>query len=137
MIRIFFWILFFPCMGYSQAKVVEIIKDRRIDLLIQKQEELNKKAYIESRKTMSGFRVMVLSTNDRNKAMDVKTTLLREFPEHKTYLIYQSPNFKIQIGNFRTQAEAEKLKKIIMRLYPDGVIIVPATIEFKQEEEIN
>jgi hypothetical protein len=66
----------------------------------------------------------------------VKTILLRDFPEHKTYLIYQSPNFKIQIGNFRTQAEAEKLKKIIMRLYPDGVIIVPATIEFKQEEEI-
>lgn len=137
MIRIFFWMLFFPCMGFSQAKVVEIIKDRRIDLLIQKQEELNKKAYLDSRKTMSGFRVMVLSTNDRAKATDVKTTLLREFPEHKTYLIYQSPNFKIQIGNFRTQAEAEKLKKIIMRLYPDGVIIVPATIEFKQEEEIN
>jgi hypothetical protein len=136
MIRLFLGILFLPMIGFSQAKVVEIIKDNRIDLLIQKQEELNKKAFIESRKTMSGFRVLVLSTNDRNKAMEVKAILLRDFPEHKTYLIYQSPNFKIQIGNFRTQAEAEKLKKIIMRLYPDGVIIVPATIEFKQEEEI-
>jgi hypothetical protein len=136
MIRLFFGILFLPMIGFSQAKVVEIIKDNRIDLLIQKQEELNKKAYLENRKTMSGFRVLVLSTNDRNKATEVKTILLRDFPEHKTYLIYQSPNFKIQIGNFRTQAEAEKLKKIIMRLYPDGVIIVPATIEFKQEEEI-
>lgn len=136
MIRLFLGILFLPMFGFSQAKVVEIIKDNRIDLLIQKQEELNKKAYLENRKTMSGFRILVLSTNDRNKAMEVKTSLLRDFPEHKTYLIYQSPNFKIQIGNFRTQAEAEKLKKIIMRLYPDGVIIVPATIEFKQEEEI-
>jgi hypothetical protein len=136
MIRLFLGILFLPMIGFSQAKVVEIIKDNRIDLLIQKQEELNKKAFIESRKTMSGFRVLVLSTNDRNKAMEVKAILLRDFPEHKTYLIYQSPNFKIQIGNFRTQAEAEKLKKIIMRLYPDGVIIVPTTIEFKQEEEI-
>jgi hypothetical protein len=136
MIRLFLGILFLPMIGFSQAKVVEIIKDNRIDLLIQKQEELNKKAFIESRKTMSGFRVLVLSTNDRNKAMEVKANLLRDFPEHKTYLIYQSPNFKIQIGNFRTQAEAEKLKKIIMRLYPDGVIIVPTTIEFKQEEEI-
>jgi hypothetical protein len=79
---------------------------------------------------------MVISTNNRTKALDVKTTLLRDFPEHKTYLIYQSPNFKVQIGNFKTQVEAEKLRKTIVRLYPEGVIIVPATIETKTEEEV-
>lgn len=136
MINKIIWILFFPVIGFSQAKSVEIIKDHRLDLLIQKQEELNKKAYLENKKSIPGFRVMVINTNDRTKALDVKTTLLRNFPEHKTYLIYQSPNFKVQIGNFKTQAEAEKLKKIIVRLYPDGVIIVPTTIEIKTEEEI-
>jgi len=136
MIKKIIWILFFPIIGFSQAKSVEIIKDHRLDLLIQKQEELNKKAYLESKKSIPGFRVMVINTNDRTKALDVKTTLLRNFPEHKTYLIYQSPNFKVQIGNFKTQVEAEKLKKIIVRLYPDGVIIVPTTIEIKTEEEI-
>jgi hypothetical protein len=136
MINKIIWILFFPVIGFSQAKSVEIIKDHRLDLLIQKQEELNKKAYLENKKSIPGFRVMVINTNDRTKALDVKTTLLRNFPEHKTYLIYQSPNFKVQIGNFKTQVEAEKLKKIIVRLYPDGVIIVPTTIEIKTEEEI-
>ena len=136
MIKKIIWILFFPVIGFSQAKSVEIIKDHRLDLLIQKQEELNKKAYLENKKSIPGFRVMVINTNDRTKALDVKTTLLRNFPEHKTYLIYQSPNFKVQIGNFKTQVEAEKLKKIIVRLYPDGVIIVPTTIEIKTEEEI-
>ena len=136
MINKIIWTLFFPVFGFSQAKSVEIIKDHRLDLLIQKQEELNKKAYLENRKSIPGFRVMVINTNDRTKALDVKTTLLRNFPEHKTYLIYQSPNFKVQIGNFKTQVEAEKLKKIIVRLYPDGVIIVPTTIEIKTEEEI-
>lgn len=136
MINKIIWILFFPVFGFSQAKSVEIIKDHRLDLLIQKQEELNKKAYLENKKSIPGFRVMVINTNDRTKASDVKTTLLRNFPEHKTYLIYQSPNFKVQIGNFKTQIEAEKLKKIIVRLYPDGVIIVPTTIEIKTEEEI-
>ena len=136
MIKKIIWILFFPVIGFSQAKSVEIIKDHRLDLLKQKQEELNKKAYLENRKSIPGFRVMVINTNDRTKASDVKTTLLRNFPEHKTYLIYQSPNFKVQIGNFKTQVEAEKLKKIIVRLYPDGVIIVPTTIEIKTEEEL-
>jgi len=130
------WLLFFPIIGFSQAKSVEIIKDPRLDLLIQKQEELNKKAYLENKKSIPGFRVMVITTNDRTKALVVKTTLLRDFPEHKTYLIYQSPNFKVQIGNFKTQTDAEKLRKTIVRLYPDGVIIVPTTIEIKTEEEI-
>ena len=136
MIKNIIWLLFFPIIGFSQIKSVEIIKDPRLDLLIQKQEELNKKAYLENKKSIPGFRVMVITTNDRTKALDVKTTLLRNFPEHKTYLIYQTPNFKVQIGNFKTQVEAEKLKKIIVRLYPDGVIIVPTTIEIKTEEEI-
>lgn len=136
MIKKIILILFFPIIGFSQIKSVEIIKDPRLDLLIQKQEELNKKAYLENKKSIQGFRVMVITTNDRTKALNVKTTLLRDFPEHKTYLIYQSPNFKVQIGNFKTQADAEKLRKIIVRLYPDGVIIVPTTIEIKAEEEI-
>jgi hypothetical protein len=136
MIKKIIWILFFPIIGYTQTKSVEIVKDHRLDLLIQKQEELNKKAYLENKKSIPGFRIMVISTNNRTKALDVKTTLLRDFPEHKTYLIYQSPNFKVQIGNFKTQVEAEKLRKTIVRLYPDGVIIVPATIETKTEEEV-
>jgi len=136
MIKKIIWILFFPIVGFSQTKSVEIIKDPRLDLLIQKQEELNKKAYLESKKAVPGFRVMVITTNNRTKALDVKTTMLRNFPEHKTYLIYQSPNFKVQIGNFKTQTEAEKLRKIIARLYPEGVIVVQTTIEIKTMEEI-
>lgn len=116
---------------------VEIVKDHRLDLLIRKQEELNKKAYIENNRTASGYRILVVSTNDRKKAMDIKSTLMREYPEHKTYLIYQSPHFKIQIGNFRSRPDADALRKQIIKLYPTGVIVIPSTIEVKPEEEIS
>ena len=126
--------LMLPLVGISQ---VEIVKDHRLDLLIRKQEEVNKKAYIENNRTASGYRVLVVSTNDRKKAMDIKSTLMRDYPEHKTYLIYQSPYFKIQIGNFRSRSEADALRKQITRRYPAGVIVVPSTIEVKPEEEIS
>lgn len=116
---------------------VEIVKDHRLDLLIRKQEELNKKAYIENNRTASGYRILVVSTNDRKKAMDTKSTLMREYPEHKTYLIYQSPHFKIQIGNFRSRSDADALRKQIIKLYPTGVIVIPSTIEVKPEGEIS
>jgi hypothetical protein len=116
---------------------VEIVKDHRLDLLIAKQEELNKKVYLENNRTASGYRILVVNTNDRQKAMDVKSVLMRDFPDHKTYLIYQSPHFKVQIGNFRKRDEAEQLRKQVNKLYPTGVIVIPSTIEVKPEELMN
>lgn len=130
----FIIILLFPIAAFSQ---VEIVKDHRLDLLIAKQEELNKKVYLDNNRTASGYRILVVNTNDRQKAMDVKSTLMRDFPDHKTYLIYQSPHFKVQIGNFRKREEAEQLRKQVNKLYPTGVIVIPSTIEVKPEEIMN
>ncbi len=117
------------------AQGVTIHKDPRLDLLISKQVELNKEVFIENNRTGSGFRVLVINTNDRTKAMEVKSKMMSEFPEHKTYLVYQSPYFKIQVGNFRDRKEAENLRKKIILFYPVGVIVVPATVEYKAEKE--
>ena len=114
---------------------ITIHKDPRLDLLIKKQVELNRKAYIENNRTGSGYRVLVINTNDRSKAMSVKSTLMSKFPAHKTYLIYQSPYYKIQIGNFKERPEAEQLKKKIVPVYPTGVIVVPAVVELKPDPE--
>lgn len=110
-------------------------KDARLDLLMKKQSELNKEVYLENRKTGPGYRVLVISTNDRNKATAVKTKLMQEFTDQKTYLIYQSPYFKVQIGNCKTQSEANSLRTRVVKLYPDNVIVVPATIEMKPEKD--
>jgi hypothetical protein len=78
---------------------------------------------------------MVMNTNDRVKALEVKSRMMSDFPDEKSYLIYQSPYFKILIGNFRTRQEAEPFQKKILEIYPSGVIIVPATVEYKPEKE--
>lgn len=118
------------------AQVV-VEKDPRVDLLVKKQEEVNKKAWIENNnnKLVPGFRVLVINTNNRQSAVDVKTRLMRDFPEHKTYMLYQSPNFRVQIGNFRTRKEADVLKNQLAKIYPSGLLIISATIEQKPEEE--
>jgi SPOR domain len=127
--------IFLLLSSISAFSQVEIAKDHRLDLLIAKQEELNKKVYFDNNRTASGFRILVMNTNDRKKAMDVKSTLMRDFPDHKVYLIYQSPYFKIQIGNFRKREEAESLRKQVTRLYPTGVIVIPSAIEIRPEDD--
>jgi len=125
-----------PVLAKAQTTGTEIVKDPRIDLLIKKQSELNKKVYLDNNRTTQGFRILVVNTSDRKVAMDTKTSLMRDFPAHKTYLIYQSPYFKIQIGNFLTREDAESLRKKITKKYTSGVIVIPSMVEVKPEEDI-
>lgn len=125
---------FFIAWGLK-SQTVSIIKDPRIDMLLNKQAELNKEVDKLNNKTGPGYRIMVINTNDRTKALEVKSRMMSDFPEEKSYLIYQSPYFKIMIGNFRTRQEAEPFQKKILEIYPTGVIIVPATVEYKPEKE--
>ena len=119
----------------TRSQSVSVIKDARIELLVKKQYELNKKVEILNKKSGPGYRVMVINTNDRVKALEVKSKMMSDFPDHKSYLVYQSPYFKIQIGNFKTRQEAEDLRKRVMRYYPTGVMVVPATVEYKIDLE--
>lgn len=119
----------------DSAKSVIVHKDPRVDLLVRKNAEINQEIYMSTRHNLPGFRVQVLNTNDRARAISVKTRLLQEFPSEKTYLIYQSPYFKIQIGNCKTRKDAESLKKLVNRIYPSEVFIVPATIDVKPDKE--
>lgn len=125
---------FFIACGLK-SQTVSIVKDPRLDMLLKKQAELNKEVDKLNNKTGPGYRIMVINTNDRIKALEVKSRMMSDFPEEKSYLVYQSPYFKIMIGNFRTRQEAEPFQKKILEIYPTGVIIVPATVEYKPEKE--
>jgi SPOR domain len=141
MTRLIAILFFLAPLGLSAQTVSDtshgytLYKDARLDLLMKKQVELNKEVYFENRKSGPGYRVLVISTNDRNKATAVKTRLMQEFSDQKTYLGYQSPYYKVQIGNFKTQPEANAYRAKILRIYPDDVIVVPATIEMKSEKD--
>jgi hypothetical protein len=113
---------------------VQVTKDTRYDLLVEKKAEINKKA-VDFKKGTKGFRIQVLNTTDRTQALNAKSKLLSLYPEHKTYLMYQAPYFKLRIGNFEERKEADALKKELNKLFPAGVFVVPTEIEFKPEKE--
>mgnify|MGYP001477252335 FL=1 len=116
------------------SSTVYVMKDSRFDLLAKKKAEINKKA-ADAKKPTKGFRIQVLNTTDRNQALTIKSKLLTEYPEHKTYLMYQAPYFKIRIGNFVEKSEADDLKKEMARMFPTGVFVIPSEIEYKAPPE--
>lgn len=113
---------------------VFVVKDSRIDLLAKKKAEINKKA-ADAKKPTKGYRIQVLNTTDRNQALAAKSKLLAQYPDHKTYLMYTAPYFKIRFGNFVERAEADELKKELAKMFPTGVFIIPSDIEYKAPPE--
>jgi SPOR domain len=113
---------------------VFVVKDSRLDLLVKKKAEINKKA-ADAKKPTKGYRIQVLNTTDRTQALSAKSKLLTLYPEQKTYLMYQAPYFKIRIGNFVERNEADDLKKELARLFPTGVFVIPSDIEYKAPPE--
>lgn len=116
-------------------KNITVQKDPRIDILVKRNKDINEEVYLKTIRNMQGYRIQVINTNDRNKALDIKTKLLNEFPGEKTYLIYHSPYFKIQVGNFLKREDADKLMFRVKKLYPTGVFIVPSRVELKPTKD--
>lgn len=116
--------------------MVTINKDPRIDILGKKMAEYNaKNAYLNGR-TAKGYRLMLLSSNDRNMAMKLRSQLLQLYPDQGVYMSFQSPYIKLKFGNFLEKDDAERMRKEIMNrnLVPGNIYIVPETIEVKPDK---
>ena len=120
----------------SYFATVHIQKDERLDVLGEKMYAYNA-SLAKNILSGKGYRLMVLSTNDRNLAMQLRSRLLQQYPEHKVYMIYQNPFIKLKMGNFVEKAEAENFKKHLLgqKMLPGNIYVLPENIELKPEPE--
>jgi len=110
---------------------VIVHKDYRLDLLVKKQAVINEVTSRDGRKTDKGFRLMIISTSNRDEAMAAKTKVYTYFPELKAYLWHQSPYYKLKAGNFKDRKDAEAYQRRLNSYFPKGVFIMNDIIEVK------
>lgn len=117
--------------AFAGGDTIVVHKDSRLDDFSAKQAYVNK---ISSRMTSSGmykgYRIQVLSTRSRDDAYKAKAMLLKNFGDEKSYVLFQSPNFKVRVGNFAEKADAEKFKKEIAHLFTQNIYVVDDLIEY-------
>ena len=114
---------------------VTVHKDPRIETLGKKMAEYNESLASKLHNT-KGYRLMLLSTNDRAKALQVRSQLLQLFPDQSIYMIFQSPYIKLKFGNFLDRKEAEDYRKQIntAKIINSNIYIVPEMVEVKAEK---
>ena len=122
--------------AFAQADSISSIvihKDPRIDALVKKQAQVNEETTRDARRNMPGFRIQVINTSDRNAAISAKTKVYQLYPELKAYLLYQSPYFRLRVGNFRDKEEADDYLKTLSKQFPGNVFLVRDIVEVKPE----
>ncbi len=115
----------------DSVNTVIVNKDHRIDLLVKKQAYINDVTSRDGKRTDKGFRLMIVSTNNRDEALAAKTKVYTFFPDLKAYMWYQSPYFRVKAGNFKDRKDAEAYQRRLNTYFPKGVFIMKDIIEVK------
>ena len=100
---------------------ITLVQDERISVLMDRQITLNKR-----KGGIDGYRIQVFFNSGRDareEAIHVKADFLSEYPDIPVYIIYQSPFYKVRIGDFRSKYEALGVFSHIRRKYPSAYIV--------------
>jgi hypothetical protein len=101
--------------------------DPRLHTLVTKHTEVNAQG------KGKGYRVQIYFGADKAKANEMKARFLAEYPSKiHAYELYDVPNFKIRVGDFRTRMDAYRFLKKIRAEFPQS-FIVESEIEYPEE----
>ena len=116
-----------PVISSQTARMEELVgklsirQDPRITDLLIHQYQINQR-----RHGTDGFRLEIFFSSDnkaREKATRVKNEFNIIFPDIPAYVLFQTPNFKVRIGDFRNKSETLKSKANISSKYPNAFIV--------------
>lgn len=133
--RLFFILaifLFSQNTSFSAPRKHKVYADARIDsfrafLPIAQLSTFYKNGY-------PAYRIQVVSTNKKAIAQRVLSDLPNLAPEHKIHFTYREPYYRVRVGAFRTEAEAEPLRRKIDLYYHHKFVVVtlPENIPYKE-----
>lgn len=100
---------------------LDVIQDQKVDELLNKHLRVN-----EISNAIPGFRINIYSqsgNNSKTNAYQLKTTFSNKFPDVESYVVYDEPNFKVKVGDFRNRMEARGYLQIIKADFPDAFVV--------------
>lgn len=104
----------------NQGKII-IYQNENIEKLLKEHKSFNK-----NQSGILGYRINIFfdsGNNSKSKAYSIKSQIMNEYPDIEAYIVYQEPNYKVKVGDFRTRLDAERFLNQISNEYKNGFII--------------
>jgi hypothetical protein len=128
--KILFLTLMFPIFVFSQSDTTfntkgEIISinQKGVDKLVSKYKQILKKTG-----GVEGWRIQLIFKDQKEEILPYQIKFTNLYPEIPVQIAFDSPNYKLTVGNFRTKNEALKIKHQISKNFP-GAYPVPIIID--------
>lgn len=115
-------ILGFSAISKAQEGQVSIKQDDLIPELMEKKTEMVKDGRMGDR-----YRIQLFS-GDNNQASKIIKEYRALYPQWPSTIVYETPNYKVWVGNFRNSLEADKALLSIKNTFP-------AAFRFKPERK--
>ena len=119
---LYFFIIssFFCLSSRAQDGKTNISVDPKIDQLLKEKRKLNTGLFLNE-----GYKIQIFygnSEESKKKLQEFK----KEFKDLDGTIIFNSPNYKVWIGNFKTRIDVERAMVDIKKKYPTALIIKPS-----------
>ena len=108
--------LFFSAFVMAQDGKVIINVDKNVSRLMAIKKEIHK--------AQSSIKIQIYSGSRRNAEAKLMQFNL-DFPEISTVMVYETPNYKIWSGDFRTQLEADRALIKVRKTYKEAFSFRP------------
>ena len=123
---------FFIAPVFSQGSRFSVTGDVAVNAMVERHVEFNNRV-----KTIPGFRVQIASfsgANSKNSAFSLRDRFVIDYPAVQAYIVFDEPNFKVKVGDFRTSLEAYAFLQQIKEVYKgyiikDNINPEPPTVE--------
>ncbi|MCF8217874.1 MAG: SPOR domain-containing protein [Bacteroidales bacterium] len=114
--------------SFAQAKGnVSIYEPDQVKRLIEKHIAVN-----ESLDGIPGYRIQIFSdsgSDSKGNAMNAKAKFRKRYSDINAYIVFDSPNYKVEIGNFIHKLEAQRILHQIKDDYPGAYVVSEPEME--------
>ncbi len=118
---LFFSVLLFFSLSnsFSQEATIKVTQDLKFEHLLSEKRKINASITLNDR-----YRIQIY-TGDNETAKKTLTDFRKEFKTIEATIIFNTPNYKVWIGNFKTRIESERNMELLKSKYPNAFMIKP------------
>lgn len=116
---IVFSTLLFSSYSYSQDEKVTVTQDSKFENLLSEKRRINSSITINDR-----YKIQIFNGDSENSKKTLNE-FKREFKTLDGTIIFNTPYYKVWVGNFKTKIEAERNLIALQKKYPNALLIKP------------
>ncbi len=99
-----------------------------------KEETTPANAELQYPEASQGFRVQICALSDEERAKEIQREAILKFINEEVYLIYDSPYYKVRVGDCLTRQEADELQQLAIEKGFDDAWVVRTKIKLRSKE---